>query len=228
MAIWGAIIGAAIQVGTMVYQGSKKKKEEELLRDANSNMDSLISGRQEITNPYAGVTATTLKDRTGEVKNPYSNLRISTKAAQMQRQVSEDSLASMQRTVERIGSGAGGATALAMAAKQGAAEVSATIEQQEADNQKLYAQGEAQKQNQILSMKMQMDSHNASEAARVQSAQAQGKQFMWQQQDEREWAELDRAQAEIDESKLNINAQNEGMMKGMGNLAGFAGDIAGG
>ena len=81
---------------------------------------------------------------------------------------------------------AGGATALAQAALQSKKGVSASIEAQEAQNEKLRAQGEQQLQQQKMS-----------EAQRIQGAEAQGKQFVFGAQENRDTAQMDRLSTQI-------------------------------
>ena len=61
----------------------------------------------------------------------------------MQIEQADISLANTLDTLRATGAGAGGATALAQAALQSKKGVSASIEQQEVQNEKLRAQGEA-------------------------------------------------------------------------------------
>ena len=81
------------------------------------------------------------------------------------------------------GMGAGGATALAQAAARSKQGISASIEQQEARNEQLKAQGEISVQNQKLAL---------------EQAAIGAEQQAWQQQENRELMQLDRTQALID------------------------------
>jgi hypothetical protein len=77
-----------------------------------------------------------------DIQNPYANLSVATQAAEFQAEQADISLANTLDTLRSTGAGAGGATALAQAALQSKQGVSANIEQQEAANEKLKAQGE--------------------------------------------------------------------------------------
>ena len=79
-----------------------------------------------------------------EFENPYANLQIATRGAEMQAEQADISLASTLDTLRATGASAGGATALARAAAQSKRGVSASIEKQEARNAQLRAQGEVQ------------------------------------------------------------------------------------
>ena len=83
------------------------------------------------------------KDLSGMVSNPYANLGVATQAAEMQIEEADIALANTLDTLRATGASAGGATALAQAALQSKKGVSASIEQQEAQNEKLRAQGES-------------------------------------------------------------------------------------
>jgi hypothetical protein len=95
------------------------------------------------------------------------------------------------------GSGAGGATALAQMAMKSKQQVVASIESQEVANEKQRASGEAQLQNQRIAEKKRLESARMSEAKRMQQLDASGKQFMWQQREQREGVQMDRVSAQI-------------------------------
>jgi len=75
--------------------------------------------------------------------NPYENLSVATKAAEMKIEQTDVALANTLDTLRATGAGAGGATALAQAAAQSKKEVASSIETQEAANEQLKAKGEA-------------------------------------------------------------------------------------
>ena len=152
---------------------------------AESNLNSLINSRQEIINPFEGVV-----DLSSGLSNPYANLGVATQAAEQQMEQTDIALANTLDTIRATGGAAGGATALAQAALQSKKEVSASIEQQEAQNQKLQAQGEQNLQMQRMA-----------EQQRVQMAEARGKAYEFETREERQLMELDRAQSQLDEAR---------------------------
>ncbi len=79
-----------------------------------------------------------------DFENPAGNLQVATQASSMAAEQADISLASTLDTLRATGASAGGATALARAAAQSKRGVSAQIEQQEARNAQLRAQGELQ------------------------------------------------------------------------------------
>ena len=122
------------------------------------------------------------------------------------------------------GASAGGATALAQAALQSKKQVSASIQLQEAQNQKLYAQGEER----LNQAKMQ-------EEQRLQSADVMGQQFMFGTQEQREVAELNRAAGMLDNAQQDLRdmraseaAAEAQMYNSIGQVVGGIGGLIGG
>ncbi len=113
------------------HQANKAKGAME---DYQTKLDNIEKSRQQIVNPYANVT------------NPFANMQVATKAAEMQAEQADISLANTLDNLRETG--AGGATALAQAALKSKQGISASIQQQEANNQRLAAQGE-QKMEQL-------------------------------------------------------------------------------
>ena len=142
---------------------------------AQAELNNIRNQRAAIVDPSSAV-----KDLSGTFSNPYANLGVATKAAEMQVEQTDAALANTLDTLRATGSGAGGATALAQAALQSKNSVSASIQQQEAQNQKLKAQGKDQLQKMV-----------ASEQQRVQAAKAAGMEFMFSAEEARTNADLD-------------------------------------
>jgi hypothetical protein len=97
-------------------------------------------------------------------------------------------------------------------AKQG---ISASIESQEAQNEKLRAQGEAE-----------LDRIKMAEAARVQQAEAQGKAFMFEAREQREVAKMDRVAAQLQQAQaqqMQAQADRTGALTGM--ISGITGAL---
>ena len=113
---------------------------------ARKAISDLKAGRAEIMNPFdnqEGV-ADMAESLTGMMSNPMANLGVATQAAEMQAEEADIALANTLDTLRATGAGAGGATALAQMALKSKQGISASIETQEATNQKLRAQGESQ------------------------------------------------------------------------------------
>lgn len=160
----------------------------------NAEIAAFEKSRQAIINPYANFKDISglAKDLSSMVSNPYANLSVATKAAKYEAEQIDLSLANTLDTLRETGSSAGGATALAMAALKSKQGISASIEQQEAQNEKLRAQGEQQLQQIKMAEAQRLQNIQMSEAQRMQQAEASGKQFMFQSQEERDRAKLNR------------------------------------
>jgi len=178
----GAILGVAGNVVSGIIGSSAAKKAARAAaarkRALEQKLKSLEDNRQEIINPYAG-----FQNLSSSISNPFANLGVATQAAEMQAEEADISLANTLDTLRATGASAGGATALAQAALRSKKDVSASIEQQEATNSRLKAQGEQQMQ----------------EARRAEEqASAAGKQFVFAQTERREQQQLDRTAALLD------------------------------
>ena len=180
----GLISGGASIIAGIFGSSAARKREAAAAaekRRAEAKLQNLQNNRQEIINPYEGVT-----DLYSMIQNPLEKLSVATQAAEMQIEQADISLANTLDTLRATGASAGGATALAQAALQSKKGVSASIEAQEAQNEKLRAQGEQQQQQ----MKM-------AEAQRLQQADVSGKSFEFTAREARETAELDRVSAQL-------------------------------
>ena len=139
------IAGAASSVIGGLFQGfgarRAARKAARRAKRLQGQLNRLEANRQEIINP-----ADQLQDRSDMIQNQFGNLQVATQAAEFQAEEADISLANTLDTLRATGAGAGGATALAQAALRSKRGVSATIEQQEAQNQRLAAQGAQQAQ----------------------------------------------------------------------------------
>ena len=158
-----SIIMGALALGQGIFgaisAGRARREAADKERALNARIAEIESNRQDPINPYENAT------------NPYANLQVATGAAEMQAEQADISLANSLDTLRSTGAGAGGATALAMAALKSKKGVAASIEQQEAKNSQLRAQGDVQ----------------------LQQMQAAGKQFLYGATEKREMQQLNRA-----------------------------------
>jgi hypothetical protein len=127
-------------------------------------MNNLLKNRQAIVNPYSGLT------------NEMANLGVANKAAEFQAEQSDIALANTLDAMRSSGAGAGGATALAQAALQSKKGIAASLQQQEATNQKAAAQG-------------------AQDLAKMK---ATGEQQRFAAQEARDNADINRASSQLD------------------------------
>jgi hypothetical protein len=174
------ILPAVIGIG---QSNKAKKKQAEYLAE----MKTIKESRQAPMNPYANVT------------NPYANMQVATKAAEMQSEQADIALANTLDALRETG--AGGATALAQAALKSKQGVSAEIQKQEVKNQQLVAQGEQ----------------------KMQQLKAVGANLAFQAQEKRDLTDLDRLQYGAD---LEAQRRASSFSSGVGSLSSMAPGLA--
>lgn len=155
----GAI--GAISANREKKRASAEKKRREL------ELKELEKNRQEIIDP------------TRDMTNPFAALQVSTRASEFQAEQTDIALANVLDTLRATG-GAGSATSLAIQAARSKEAIAADIEKQEAENERLRAQGQQQ----------------------LEVYKARGQEFMFGVREARELASLDRAQAMYDEQRM--------------------------
>lgn len=235
----GAVIGAGTKIIGSLFGGSKAKAAaraaEAERRRLQGQLRSLEQNRQEIVNPYAGVTslAGLATDLSDQISNPFANLSVATQAAEMQIEQADISLANTLDTLRATGAGAGGATALANAALKSKQGVAASIESQEAQNEKLRAQGEQAMETAKVAQQARLQDIQISEGARAQTAQAQGESIKMQMTETREQDQIDYVRGQLesarqDQARAQADATSAtmGAIGGLGSMAGalFGGD----
>ena len=218
----GVISGAVVLLGAGAAQrraAADRRSAQQATDRLKGELRTLENTRQPIINPYEDVT-----DTSGELSNTYANLGVATEAAKFQAEQADISLANTLDTLRATGASAGGATALAQAALQSKKQVSASIQLQEAQNQKLYAQGEER----LNQAKMQ-------EEQRLQSAGVMGKQFMFGAKEQREVAELNRTAGMLDNANQDLRDARTAeagaeakMYSSLSNVVGGIGGLIGG
>jgi hypothetical protein len=235
----GSIITGGVQILSGIFGGGAAKRREKAARKEkarlNRKLNYLENNRQPITDPYAGISslAGLATDLSGQLTNNMANLSVATQAAEMEIEQADISLANTLDTLRATGSGAGGATALAQAALSSKKGVSASIEQQEAQNEKLRAQGEQQLQEQRMAEQQRRQGSQISEVQRVQGARAQGAAFVFGAKEDREMQKLDRVSAQLsgaEARQAQASADRTGALTGMiGGLSStFGSAVAGG
>lgn len=227
MAAVSAIVSGVAAVGSAVVKGVAANKAAKRAGKRASNAEKAIENvkknRGPVINPYEGVknVSDMAKNLSGGMSNPYANLGVATQAAQMQAEEADIALANTLDTLRATGSGAGGATALAQAALRSKKGISASIEQQEAQNDKLRADGEQQLQDAKLAEEKRIQGIQMSEAQRVQAAEVQGKSFKFNAEEARNNAELQRL------SGQQVAAQNQQEQSRLDRAGAISGGITG-
>ncbi len=184
------------------YQELETLRQE--ARDAVNNradeLAALVANRQDVINPYASVTNTY-----ADLTNQFANLGVATQAAEFQAEQADMALANTLDTLAASGASAGGATALAQAALQSKKGISASLQKQEAANQKAAAQGAAN-----------IDQLKAQGERSMQMAQAQGERFAFEVTETREQQQIDRESNLLDQERQALSdaiaAQDEADM----------------
>jgi hypothetical protein len=232
MGIVTSIVGAAVSIGGGLLAADKAKKQARNARDAKQSaqaaLNSVKESRQEIINPYAGANnlSSMAQDLSSNLNNPFAQLGVATQAAEIQIEQSDIALANTLDTLRATGAGAGGATALAQAALQSKKGVAASIEGQEAQNEKLRAQGEATLNQQKMSEQQRLQNISIAEGQRLQTADAAGKQFEFQAQENRTNADLDAAAGQIAQAAQAEASANQAQASAYGGMLSAVGGIA--
>lgn len=197
-----AMAGSQVLSGgiSAILGGKAKRDAERRQRALMSQIQNLENSRQQIINPFAGASSI--------LTNPFANMPVATQAAEFQAQQTDLSLASTLDTLRATGAGAGGATALAQAALQAKQGVSASIAQQEAQNARLAAQGQARLETQLA------------------QAEAKGKQFVFGAQEKREMQKLNRLSAMAGAASQQAAAAESAQLAGIGQAVGGIGSLA--
>jgi hypothetical protein len=231
MAVIAAVSAAAVIGGGLIAGHQEKQAAKGFANTAKgraAEIKHIEANRQAIPNPYANFedVSSMAEDLSGMMSNPYLNLGVATQAAEFEAEEADIALANTLDTIRATGGGAGGATALAQAALQSKRGVAASIETQEANNQKLAAGGEEALQEKQLAEATRLQDIEMSEAKRIQLAKAEGEEFQYQEQEDRTMQQLNRlagqqAQAENNraQAKANQNAAYGGIASGLGGIA---------
>ena len=205
------IIGGGLMAGSAIAQGNAAAAARAEARERGRAVAAAEAGRQTIINPYQNI-----KDLSSMITNPAANLQVATRAAEMQAEQADLSLASTLDTLRATGASAGGATALATAALRSKQGIAANIEQQEAQNERLRAQGEFQAQQ----MRM-------AEMQRLQQADVAGQQFMFSAREQRQSERLNRLAGLQAQSQSAAQSYQAGMFGAIGGLGGMIAGTAG-
>jgi len=221
----GAIGGSAIGAFSANKQAKRARSRENVL---SAELNALENSRQDVINPYEGVTdlSAMVSDLSSMANNPFNSLSVSTAASEMQAEQTDLALANTLDTLRATGASAGGATALARMALESKKGISANIEQQEVNNQKLRAQGEQNLQAIKLSEAKRVQGALMGEAGRMQQTEVSGKEFVYSETERRQTEQLNRKQAQIT-GQAQVAAQaRQNQASAIGAGIGAVGNIA--
>jgi len=233
-AVVAGVGAAAVSIGGGLIANNQAKQAgkgyaNEAARKAGEIVQIEVN-RQSIPNPYANIKDLSgiAKDLSGMVSNPFANLGVATQAAKMQAEEADISLANTLDTIRSTGASAGGATALAQAALQSKKGVSASIEQQESNNEKLKAEGAAKMQEQKMAEAQRLQGVQLSEAQRMQAAETEGIKFQYGEQESRDIAKLNRLAGQEAQQRANQAGAKQAQGAAIGGAISAVGSIAGG
>lgn len=235
--IGGALISGGIQILGGLFGGGAAKRRERAAKAEKDRLQrkltNLENNRQDIINPYEGASdlSSLAADLSNQMSNPFANLSVATQAAEMEIEQADISLANTLDTIRATGASAGGATALAQAALSSKKGVSASIEKQESQNEKLRAQGEQALEQQRIAEQRRLQGIQIGEGQRMQGLDAAGQQFMFGAQESRELQQLNRVSAQLggaQAQQMQASADQTGAYTSMvGGLASIAGSTIG-
>ena len=180
---------AAVQAAPAVLAGVQASQANRAYGKRMQDIENFR--RQDLENPFANMS------------NPYENLAVATRGAEIQMEQTDQALANTLDTLRETGAAAGGATAIANAALKSKQGVAASIEKQEADNQKLQAQGQLQ----------------------VDIYKGRGEDARIQRQENRDVNELNRLQSQADTAQFT---RNQAIDTGIAALGSAGQTLAGG
>jgi hypothetical protein len=234
MAAITAAVGATVAIGGSLVASHQAKQAGKGFRNEQARREGEIAelekNRQSIPNPYANFQNISgmAKDLSGMISNPFANLGVATQAAKFQAEEADMSLANTLDTLRATGASAGGATALAQAALESKRGVSASIEQQESQNEKLKAQGKAEMEQAKLAEAQRVQNIQMSEAQRMQIADSEGIKFKYGEQESRDIAKLNRLSGQSAQAAANASAASQSQNAAFGAGISAVGSIAGG
>jgi hypothetical protein len=199
-------VSTAFSIGASIFGASAASKREKRARKEKEKrigeLETLERKRQTVINPYEDVSdlSEMVSDLSSISSNPFSNLAVATGAAEMQIEEADIALANTLDTLRATGASAGGATALARMALESKKGVSASIQQQEAQNNQMRASGEERLQKVQLDEAKRVQTALISEADYQRRADVQGEIYRFETQESRDEQQMSRKQAQITNS----------------------------
>ena len=226
-------ISTAVSIGASIFGASAASKRENRAREEKrkltNQLETLERKRQTVINPYEDVSdlSEMVSDLSSISSNPFANLTVATGAAEMQIEEADIALANTLDTLRATGASAGGATALARMALESKKGVAASIEQQEANNQKMRASGEERLQGIEMTEAKRVQNVGLSQAEKVQKADVEGAIYEFETQESRTEQQLNRKQGQIDNASQRMQSANAAKGAAIGGGISAVGNIFG-
>ena len=236
--VGGAIAGAVIGgIGGYLTGKANDAIEEELAKkqqEFKEQLDAFTSAK--LTNPFAGMTNTFagLENPLAKIstENKFEDLTVNLKSADYQRQMAEESQAAILQTARAGAGGAGGIASIAgLLAKQNAQvrqQIAADIGAQEAQNERLKAQGAEQARQaefRIGQAQMDLDTAQARAGMDIQQMQAQGQMDVMKMEEDRKALALGFQADQLASDTESATAQTEANNQLLNNVLSSAPDI---
>ena len=218
-------------VGGFAKKAAAKRNQRRAAADrkkATAEMSSLEKTRQKVINPYDNYAnlSSLAKDLSGKLSNPYANMSVSTAAAEMKIEEADLALANTLDALMASGASAGGATALAQAALQSKKGVAASIEKQEAENERLRAGGEQRLQQLELQEGQRVQKVQIDEGRRTQQGEMLGKKYKFEAQESRDVRKMNFLRGEYKTAKGREYGASTAKASAIGDIASGLGGIA--
>lgn len=220
----GRSVQAGADVATtaaeLAFAAAQAKRAREREAELRTKMTAIENRRMEVINPYDKVEdlSDMISDLSSIKTNPYANMGIATRAAEMQIEQSDIALANTLDTLAATGASAGGATALAQAALQSKKGVASTIEAQELANEKNRAAGQEMLENARLSEAQRVQAGMFGEAQRLQMAGVLGDEFVYGETERRDANDLNRYASLITGASTAVQDANKSVGQSLGKL----------
>jgi len=228
-----AVTGAVLSLGGSILGGmgarSAARAAERQAAAARAQIKSIENNRAVVINPYAGMESITdmAEDLSSKMSNPFAQLGVATQAAEMQAEEADISLANTLDTMLATGAGAGGATALAQAALRSKKGISASIETQESSNEKMRAEGEQKLNERQMAEAERMQNIGMQDELRLQSAEAQGKAYQFESQEQRDENQMARLSGQAQQASAQAASAAAGANSMFGGIASMGGQLLG-
>ena len=188
-------------------------RRDNIQRDIDNFSYSNPLFSQGLNNPFAEATNTA-----ANLTNPFAGQQVALQAADYQRQATDTQLANtLDAITQGGGNAAASATALARQSAQSNQQIGAGIQQQEAQNQRLAAQGEQARQQAV-----------AQGEARRQQLVGQGQQFITGLSEQRAAADLAGLGNQFAAEQQSINAGYQNIAQNNAAIWGAVGNVVGG
>ena len=224
--MFGTLLKVASAGASLLGANAKRRQYENQARIAQAAIDTAKASRPTALNPYVNTSNLSglATDLSSTLSNPFATLGVATQAAEMQAEEADLALANTLDTLRATGSSAGGATALAQAALRSKKGVSSSLEVQEAQNEKLRAQGEQALQQQKVAEKQRIQAIDIQEGQRVQQAEAAGIAFETEVLENRANNDMQLAVGQLANAQANAAYASQSTLNaGSGLLQGLSG-----